>query len=68
MEIRAQDDFDNYVNADWKANNPIPDKYPRFNNFTELSEKMDHLMIDFCKNLDNKLINNIFNLYLNQSD
>ena len=68
MTTRAQDDFDNFVNAEWKKNNPIPDKYPRFTNFTLLSEKMEKLMIDLSKDKNNKLINRIFNLYMGQSD
>ena len=68
MSTRAQDDFDNYINSDWKTNNSIPDKYPRYTNFTVLSEKMENLMIELSKDNSNTLINNIFNLFINQNE
>ena len=67
MTTRPQDDFDNYINAQWKQDNPIPDKYSRFTNFTVLQEKMDKILIEMTKQ-DNSLINNIYNLYLNQDN
>lgn len=67
-EVRAEDDFDSHVNNKWKNANEIPDKYPRFTNFTVLSEKMEAIMKDMVTNKENSLINNIFNLYLNQTD
>lgn len=68
MSIRAQDDFDNFVNAEWKKKNPIPDKYPRYTNFTFLSEMMDSIMKKMCENTNNVLINSVYNLYLTQTE
>ena len=68
MEVRAQDDFDNHVNMKWKNDNPIPEKYPRYTNFTVLSEMMEDIMKDMSKDKDNTIINKIHDLYLNQTD
>ena len=68
MSIRYQDDFDNAINAEWKAEHPIPAKYPRYTNFTTLSEKQEQIMIDICKSGSSPLVTQIFNLYKNQND
>ena len=68
MEVRAQDDFDNHINMKWKNDNPIPEKYPRYTNFTVLSEMMEDIMKDMSKDKDNIIINKIHDLYLNQTD
>ena len=67
-EIRAQDDFDNHINSEWKKNNPIPDKYPRYTNFTFLNEKMEDLMKIMSNDEKNTIIHRIYNLYLNQTE
>ena len=61
---REQDDFDNAVNHQWKLDNPIPDKYPRYENFTILSEKMESIMVEICKGDTDTLVNKIFNLFI----
>ena len=66
--IRYQDDFDNAVNAEWKAANPIPDIYPRYTNFTKLNEELEDLKIEMCKDNNNTLINRIYSLYMNQDE
>ena len=50
--IRYQNDFDNVVNAEWKAENSIPDIYPRYTNFTKLNEELEDLKIEMCKEGD----------------
>ena len=66
--VRFQDDFDNAINASWKKENPIPDKYPRFTNFTVLTERTEEVMKEICNNQDNGLINRLYQLYLNQDE
>ena len=48
--VRLQDDFDNAVNETWKKENPIPDIYPRYTNFTVLHEELEALKIKICEN------------------
>lgn len=66
--VRLQDDFDNAINEEWKRENPIPDIYPRYTNFTKLSEDLEKLKIEMCQDENNKLINTIYNLYLHQNE
>ena len=66
--VRFQDDFDNAVNEQWKKDNPIPDIYPRYTNFTVLHEKLEKLKMEICENEENTLINNLYNLYKNQNE
>ena len=54
--VRIQDDFDNAVNETWKKENPIPDIYPRYTNFTKLDEELEKLKIEMCKNKYNPFI------------
>ena len=63
-----QNDFDNTVNAEWKKENPIPDIYPRYTNFTKLSEELETLKITMCKDEENTFIHKIFQLFVNQQD
>ena len=63
-----QNDFDNAVNAEWKAENPIPDIYPRYTNFTKLSEELEALKIAMCKDEKNTFIHKIFQLFMNQQE
>ena len=65
---REQDDFDNSVNYQWKLDNPVPDKYPRYENFTILSERMESIMVEICKGDTDTLVNKIFNLFIGQTD
>ena len=65
--VRMQDDVDGYINSEWKSNNPIPDIYPRYTNFTALSENLEKQKIEICENKENVIINNLFNLYKGQS-
>ena len=62
------DDFDNAINKTWKENNPIPDIYPRYTNFTKLSEELEILKIKMCQDEKNTFMNKVFNLFLNQND
>ena len=60
VAVRLQDDFDTAYNSEWKTANPIPDKYPRYTNFTTLSENLEQLMIEICKTRKSELLSNIF--------
>ena len=64
--VRLQDDFDNAVNETWKKENPIPDIYPRYTNFTVLHEELEALKIKICENSNHALIHKLYNLYKNQ--
>lgn len=64
--VRLQDDFDNAVNETWKKENPIPDIYPRYTNFTVLHEELEALKIKICENTNHTLIHKLYNLYKNQ--
>lgn len=64
--VRLQDDFDNAVNETWKKENPIPDIYPRYTNFTVLHEELEALKIKICENSNHTLIHKLYNLYKNQ--
>ena len=66
--VRMQDDVDEYVNSKWKSENPIPDIYPRYTNFTVLHENLEKQKIEICQDEDNKTINKLFNLYCNQTN
>ena len=66
--VRIQDDFDNAINETWKKENPIPDIYPRYTNFTKLDEELEKLKIEMCKNKYNPFIHAKYNLYLNQNE
>jgi putative endopeptidase len=68
MTTRLEDDFESYVNAEWKNQNSIPDKYPAYDNFLVLNEKMEKEMIEICKNKKNKLLNQTFTLFLSQKE
>ena len=65
--VRLQDDFDNAVNESWKKNNPIPDIYPRYTNFTVLHEELERLKIKICENSNHTLIHKLYKLYKNQN-
>ena len=65
--VRMQDDVDGYINSKWKSENPIPDIYPRYTNFTALSENLEKQKIEICENKENVMINNLFNLFKGQS-
>lgn len=65
--VRLQDDFDNAVNETWKKENPIPDIYPRYTNFTVLHEELEALKIKICENSNHILIHKLYNLYKNQN-
>ena len=66
--IRHQDDFDNAVNAEWKSQNPIPDKYPRYTNFTDLTERMEDIMSQMCVSPENSLLHRVYEMFLNQNE
>ena len=68
IEYKPEDDFDNWVNNTWKIENPIPDKYPRYTNFTVLNEKMEKLMIHICESNKSKILTYIYNKFLQQDD
>ena len=53
------DDFDNAINKTWKENNPIPDIYPRYTNFTKLSEELEILKIKMCQDEKNSFMNKV---------
>lgn len=65
---RFQDDFDTAVNAEWKEQNPIPDIYPRYTNFTKLDEELEQLKIGMCKDESNEFIHSLFRLYSEQDE
>jgi len=62
-----QDDVDGFVNDKWKSENPIPDIYPRYTNFTVLHENLEKQKIEICENSDNEIINTLYNLFKGQS-
>ena len=65
--VSFQDDFDNSINHSWKEMNPIPDKYPRYTNFTQISESLEQTMISICSDKSNELLNRIYQLFHNQT-
>ena len=58
-----REDFDNAVNEQWKKENPIPDIYPRYTNFTAMHEELEKLKIEMCKDMSNALPFHLFSLY-----
>ena len=58
-----REDFDNAVNEQWKKENPIPDIYPRYTNFTAMHEELEKLKIEMCKDMSNVLPFHLFSLY-----
>lgn len=64
---RIQDDVDTHVNEIWKSKNSIPDIYPRYTNFTVLSERLEKQKIEVCQDESNQRINHLFNLFQNQT-
>ena len=66
--VRVHDDFDNAINEEWKKNNPIPEIYPRYTNFTILHEELEKLKITICQDTKYTLLNKLYNLYKNQDD
>jgi len=66
--VRLQDDFDNACNAEWKATHPIPDKYPRYTNFTDLTERMEAVMKEICLSNKSELVSTLYNKFLNQTE
>ena len=66
--VRIQDDFDNAMNASWKLEHPIPDKYPRYTNFTVLTERMESIMKEMCIDQTNVLLNKTYTQYMSQND
>lgn len=65
---RLEDDFDNHVNFEWKKNNPIPPEYPRYTNFTSIDMNLEKLKMEIATDADNKFINSVYNLFLNQDE
>ena len=63
-----KEDFDTALNQVWKDAHPIPDKYPRYTNFTQLSEQLEQTMISMCTDESNELLNQIYSLYTEQTD
>lgn len=68
QQTRIQDDVDTFVNAEWKSSHPIPDIYPRYTNFTALSEKLEQQKIDICEDISNERIYQLYHLFLSQND
>jgi len=65
---RLEDDFDNHINFEWKKNNPIPPEYPRYTNFTGIDMNLEKLKMEIAKDENNKLINSVYNLFLQQDE
>ncbi len=65
---RIEDDFDNHINFEWKKNNTIPAEYPRFTNFTHIDMQLEKLKMEIAENSENKLVNSVYNLFLNQDE
>ena len=40
-DVSYKNDFDNAINHLWKEENPIPDEYPRYSNFTKLFMELE---------------------------
>jgi len=38
LSVNPSDDFSEFVNGNWKKNNPIPDKYTKWGTFELLQE------------------------------
>ena len=66
-EVKIQNDVDDFVNKKWKSENPIPDIYPRYTNFTVLSENLEKQKIEICEDKDNTTINQLYNYFLQQT-
>lgn len=64
---QMKDDFDNAVNYQWKQENPIPEEYPRYSNFTKLFMDLEEKKMEICNDSTNTFINTIYNLYKNQN-
>lgn len=65
---RLQDDFDNFINFDWKQANEIPAEYPRFTNFTKIDMNLEKLKMEIAENPENEFVNSIYDLFLNQDE
>jgi len=63
-----KDDFDNAINYEWKKENPIPDEYPRYSNFTKLFIDLEKKKMEICNDTSNVFINSIYNLYMSQDE
>ena len=42
-------DYDNYINYEWKKNNPVPQEHSRWDSFEELSEKVEEQLRKICE-------------------
>ena len=67
-QLSLKDDFDNAINRVWKEENPIPDEYPRYSNFTKLFMDLEFKKMEICQDETNVFINKIYNLYQNQHE
>ena len=65
---RLEDDFDNYVNYEWKKDNEIPAEYPRYSNFTKMSIDLENLKEKMCESNMDPLLNKVYNLFKNQNE
>ena len=65
---RLEDDFDNYVNYEWKKDNEIPAEYPRYSNFTKMSIDLEDLKEKMCESNMDPLLNKVYNLFKNQNE
>ena len=65
---RLEDDFDNYVNFEWKKTNLIPPEYPRYTNFTKINMNLEKMKMEIAGDPDNTFINSVYNLFLNQDE
>lgn len=45
------EDYDNFVNYEWKENNPIPSDYSRWTSFHVLHEKVNEQLQEICQTL-----------------
>lgn len=51
QSLSPQEDYDNFVNSEWKNNNPIPGDYSRWTSFHVLHEKVREQLKEICQTL-----------------
>lgn len=65
--VKATDDFDTYVNQEWKNNNPVPDDYSRWTSFHVLHDRVQKQLEEICGTLDvNSLLGHFHKLAMTE--
>ncbi|ULY68490.1 M13 family peptidase [Chlorella virus XW01] len=73
--LRLEDDFNGYINNQWFNNNPIPNEYSSWGNFTILDNQNKDRVLDLLKDdnnipISNELlfVKNLYQQYTNKQD